>query len=274
MTLANTLTDLAAPARAIAPFALVLAGCLLAEQLWPARGDRPGRGLNLGVGVVSIAVRTLSAGSVGALVTLAVNTAGGGLIVLPDKGWGLITGFLAYLLAMDLGEYLFHRAQHAVPSLWAMHSLHHSDPAFGATTTLRHFWAEPLIKSLTIWLAVGLVFKASPVIAGLYAAATYYNFWTHSNVRVGYGPASWLLNSPQYHRIHHSALPEHFDSNFAALLPIFDLVSGAYRRPAWDEYPRTGLDTGAAPQSFIQAVIWPLRDRRAAGQPAIADTKI
>jgi sterol desaturase/sphingolipid hydroxylase (fatty acid hydroxylase superfamily) len=140
-----------------------------------------------------------------------------------------------------------------------MHSLHHSDPDFGATTTVRHFWLEPLIKTLTIWLAVGLLFKASPAVVGVYALASNYNFWTHSNVRVGYGRFAWLLNSPQYHRMHHSAAPEHFNSNYAALLPIFDVITGAYRPPGQDEYPATGLDTGDRPKSFLQGLLWPLR---------------
>jgi sterol desaturase/sphingolipid hydroxylase (fatty acid hydroxylase superfamily) len=264
VTLNHILSELAGPARSFAVLAAVLGFCLAAERFAPGRESRPGgRTLNLGVGLVSMVIAVVSSGSVGALATLAVNAAGGGWIVLPSSGWGLAAGCLVYLLAMDLGEYLFHRAQHAVPALWAMHSLHHSDPAFGATTTVRHFWLEPLIKTLTTWLAVGLVFKASPAIVTVYAAASYYNYWTHSNVRVGYGRASWLLNSPQYHRLHHSASPEHFDCNYAALLPIFDLISGAYRRPARGEYPATGLDTAEHPRSFVQAVIWPLRDRRA-----------
>ena len=58
--------------------------------------------------------------------------------------------FPIFLLVTDLGEYLFHRAQHKVPLLWSMHSLHHSDPEVSALTTNRHFWADQLIKSVTI----------------------------------------------------------------------------------------------------------------------------
>ncbi len=268
MNVIQSLADFAAPARGFVALAVVLGACLVAETFTPDRRRPAGRGLNLGVWLVSMLISAVSAGSVGALATLAVNAAGGGWIVLPSQGWGLAAGCLIYLAAMDLGEYLFHRAQHAIPALWAMHSLHHSDPDLGVTTTVRHFWLDPLIKTLTIWLAVGLIFKASPVIAGVYAAATYYNFWTHSNVRIGYGRWSWLLNSPQYHRMHHSALPEHFDCNYAALLPIYDLVGGSYRRPRPDEYPPTGLDTDERPHSFVQAVIWPLRDRRAGAAAA------
>jgi len=263
LSLDQAIPQFAPLARATGGLAAVLAFCLLAERIAPARASASAgnRLLNLGAGLVSTLLTAVSAGSVGALATLAVNAAGGGFIVLPSHGLGLVWGAAVYLVAMDLGEYLFHRAQHAIPALWAMHTLHHSDPDFGATTTVRHFWLDPLLKTLTIWLAVGLTFKISPVIAAFYAAATYYNFWTHSNVRMGLGRFAWALNTPQYHRLHHSALPEHFDCNYAALLPIFDVLTGAYRRPRPDEYPSTGLDTGERPDSLVQAVIWPLRHR-------------
>jgi hypothetical protein len=64
----------------------------------------------------------------------AVNIAGGVWILHPEKGAGPIFGFLCH--ALDLMEYLFHRVQHSVPIMWSMHSLHHSDAALNATTTV------------------------------------------------------------------------------------------------------------------------------------------
>jgi sterol desaturase/sphingolipid hydroxylase (fatty acid hydroxylase superfamily) len=230
---------------------LVIAVCLAAERLVPAGAVRPsGRGLNLGVCAALISVSVAGDGTVGALATLAINGTGGGWIVLPSHGWGLVAGCAAYFVVMDFGEYLFHRAQHAIPALWAMHSLHHSDPSFNITTTQRHFWLEPLIKTVTIWLAVGLLFKASPMIVSVYAIIKLYNFSEHSDVKVDYGWFDWLLASPLYHRTHHSSAPEHFDCNFAALLPIFDVLSGAYRRPDLERIAVTGLDTGEHPRSM------------------------
>ncbi|HWD49714.1 MAG TPA: sterol desaturase family protein, partial [Rhizomicrobium sp.] len=173
-----------------------------------------------------------------------------------------------YLFAMDLGEYLFHRAQHAFPFMWAMHSLHHSDPSFGTSTTIRHFWLESWIKSVTIWLAVGVLFKAPPLVLAIYSILSFYNFLTHANLRMNFGPLSWLLNSSAYHRLHHSAQVEHFDKNFAALLPVFDLLSGVYVRPRKGEWPETGLNTGAKPDTVWDAILWPLRSRavQSAGQ--------
>jgi len=164
-------------------------------------------------------------------------------------------GLAILLVVADLGEYLFHRAQHRIPLLWAMHSLHHSDPEMSALTTTRHFWGDQLIKSVTIWTVAGLVIAPTPEMSGLVALASLWHFTVHSRLRLDLGRWSWLLNMPAYHRRHHSALPQHYDSNFAALFPIFDVIAGSYRRP--DGFPPTGLDD--APRHLGDVVAWPLR---------------
>lgn len=193
------------------------------------------------------------------LTVLAVNASGGGLIILPTTGWGLLFGFLLYALTLDFMEYLFHRVQHQVPALWAMHSLHHSDPALNASTTNRHYWAEHSIKMVTVFLFTGMLFKSNVLIVGMYTALSIYNYFLHMNIRVGFGRWSMLMNSPQYHRLHHSALPEHHNCNFAALFPIFDVIFGTYRAPGKAEYPATGLDSGERPSGLIEAIFWPVR---------------
>jgi sterol desaturase/sphingolipid hydroxylase (fatty acid hydroxylase superfamily) len=163
-------------------------------------------------------------------------------------------GFPAFLIVSDLGEYLFHRAQHRIPLLWAMHSLHHSDPDMSALTTQRHFWADPLIKKVTIWAATAFVIAPTREIAGATAMATLWSFVTHARLPLDIGRWSWLINTPAYHRRHHSALPEHYDSNFAALFPIFDVICGSYYRP--DGFPPTGL--ASAPRNLQELIAWPL----------------
>jgi protein-S-isoprenylcysteine O-methyltransferase Ste14 len=53
-----------------------------------------------------------------------VNALGGGRIELSASGVGMAVAIPCYALAMDGEEYLFHQAQHQIPLLWAMHSLH------------------------------------------------------------------------------------------------------------------------------------------------------
>jgi sterol desaturase/sphingolipid hydroxylase (fatty acid hydroxylase superfamily) len=247
---------------------MMLVGATL-ERRWPAAARRRDKGaVNLAAWGALTFCEGATGPALGGVATLAVNAAGGGLIVLPAHGWGLALSLAAYFVAMDLGEYLFHRAQHAIPWLWAMHSLHHSDPDFDATTAARHFWLEPAIKAVTIWLAVAVLFKTPPGVVGVWIAFSYWHYVVHSNCRLDFGRWSWALNGPAYHRLHHSRLAEHFDVNFAALFPIFDLALGSYRRPRPGEAVPTGLDTGEAPQTPWQAMTWPLRGRGAA--PALA----
>jgi len=79
------------------------------------------------------------------------------------------------------------------------------------------------------------------------------------NVRIGFGRWSAWLNSPQFHRLHHSALPEHYDCNFNQFFPIFDVLCGTFRRPQPDEYPPTGLMTGDVPLKLRTMLFWPWR---------------
>ena len=250
---------------------LIAIGCgLLLERMRPVRG-LPDRAAIFNV--VYMIAAALIQGAISPLVlggTAAVVSAlGGGLVALPAQGLGLVPAALAYVVTVDFFEYLFHRAQHAVPALWAMHSLHHSDPAMNVSTTSRHFWLEQAIKSVTIYLAVSLIFAASPLILLIYGVVSYYNFFPHMNLRVGFGRFV-LLNSPQNHRIHHSSQPVHRDKNFAGLFPVFDLMGGTQYLPAADEYPATGLDDGDCPVSLTEAIAWPARGvlRRGLRQPA------
>ncbi|MBV1691730.1 sterol desaturase family protein [Novosphingobium sp. G106] len=176
-------------------------------------------------------------------------------------------GFPAFLIVSDLGEYLFHRAQHRIPLLWAMHSLHHSDPDMSALTTQRHYWADPLIKKVTIWAATALIIAPTPEIAGATGLASLWSFVTHSRLRIDIGRWSWLINTPAYHRRHHSSLPEHYDSNFAAIFPIFDVICGSYYRP--DGFPPTGL--ARAPQNMAELIAWPLYYSQTGETPAQAE---
>src|ERR1700730_18157857 len=210
---------------------LFLVGCgLMLERTRPARG-LPSRAVIFNI--VYMIASTFIQGVVSPLIlagtAIVVSALGGGLVVLPAQGFALIPAALAYILTIDLFEYLFHRAQHAIPALWAMHSLHHSDPAMNVSTTSRHFWLEQAIKSVTIYLAASVIFAAPPVIIFIYAAVSYYNFFSHMNLRVGFGRFV-LLNSPQNHRIHHSSQPLHRDKNFAGLFPVFDVLGGTHCR--------------------------------------------
>lgn len=165
-----------------------------------------------------------------------------------------VVAFLIFLFVRDGLEFFFHLCQHKIGFLWRMHSLHHSDPEMAALTTTRHFWGDRVIKALTIWPITSAIIGETDAILAAYALVTLYNYFIHAKLKVDFGRWSWVLNCPAYHRRHHSKLREHFDSNFAALFPIFDVICGTYRRP--DGWPPTGQDV--APHNIGDVIAWPL----------------
>jgi hypothetical protein len=95
----------------------------------------------------------------------------------------------------------------------------------------------------------------------------------HFDVPISLGKHSVLFTGPQWHRIHHSLLPEHRDKNFANFFPIFDVLWGTAWMPSRDEFPVSGLDTGDKPASVFEGMIWPLRRvwrRMRSGEPDAA----
>lgn len=234
--------------------AFLLLGLTLAE-LWCRPSDWRGRFFNLQAFGLVLLVQWL------ALPLIQLNVPG--LFNLHD--WPLPIALFAYVIMMDLSEFLFHRAQHAIPVLWSMHSLHHSDDNMNATTAERHFWGEQIIKAFTIWPAVALIITPTQLIVVCYILISGWHIVAHSSLNFGFGRWSWVLNSPAYHRRHHSREPQHFNSNFSGLFPIFDLISGTYHRPSG--YPETGLNE--RPERLSELALWPLRNRpsRLAGIP-------
>ncbi|NEX93785.1 sterol desaturase family protein [Caulobacter sp. 17J65-9] len=236
----------------IASTAAIYALLRMVELARPA-GRHGAWRLNVGIGLINHAATQFMLLTVGPATALLVNRLGGGLIDLGPLGlWGVAL----YVLAADLGEYLFHRAQHVVPFLWRLHSLHHSDTAMNVTTSSRHHWLDPLLKGVSIFAIVGLLFKVTPAALAAYGLICFWHHVVHANIRLGFGRWSWVLNAPQYHRMHHATASEYHDCNYSALFPVYDLVSGKYRRPEPGEFPETGLDDGRAPTTLIAAATW------------------
>jgi sterol desaturase/sphingolipid hydroxylase (fatty acid hydroxylase superfamily) len=230
---------------------LLVGGLTLLELRWPARGEAAPRGLNLGVWAVRLALQLTATPFVGLVVADAARRLGAPSLGLAR--WPLVWSALAFILAMDLAEYLYHRAQHAVPWLWRRHALHHSDPCMSATTTERHWWGDLVLKAVLFGGPLAALLQPSAEDYAIYAILTLWHYLVHANLKIDFGGFSWALNCPAYHRLHHARSAEHYGANYAALFPIFDVLAGSYRRP--EGFPETGLET--QPADLWQALAWP-----------------
>jgi len=118
-----------------------------------------------------------------------------------------------------------------------------------------------VVHAFLVSVPMGLLFKAPNGYLLIYLALSFHVYVQHSNLKIDFGRFSWLWTSPSYHRLHHSGEPEHFNRNFAFILPIFDVLFGTYRPPRAGEWPKVGLGEGQAPRNLVELIFWPARDR-------------
>jgi sterol desaturase/sphingolipid hydroxylase (fatty acid hydroxylase superfamily) len=216
---------------------------------------------------LNLVAKNLLAPTTAASTMILVNAAGGGWINLRSDGWWFPLSFIALIIAIDFWTYIVHRAQHKFRVLWAMHSLHHSAEALSMVTGARHFWLEGPLAS-GVFPVVSIVFKAPPDIVML---VTFFYFLAgdglaHLNMRLSLGRFALCIQNPQYHRIHHSAEPQHQNKNFCRLLPLFDVIFGTAWTPGKDEFPKTGLGSCERATGFVDGIVWPIRHKLSGAQ--------
>ena len=146
---------------------------------------------------------------------------------IANAGLSLVAGFLL----LDLLRYAVHRYEHAVPLLWRFHALHHSDPDVDVTTSVRHHPVEYLLASSVYWFAIILLDVPTIVVLshGLAVFATAAG--QHGNIRLPERLERWLqpvLVTVDMHRIHHSVVFEQANSNYGAVLSVWDRLFGTY----------------------------------------------
>lgn len=172
----------------------------------------------------------------------------------------------AAFLLLDLAIYFQHRAFHAVPILWRMHRVHHSDLDFDFTTALRFHPFEILLSTLikmALVAALGAPLLAVVAFEIVLSGAAMFN---HSNVSIP--PAlervlRLFIVTPDMHRVHHSIERRETDSNFGFNAPWWDRLFGTYlAQPRRGHGAMTiGIERfrDAADQRFDRLLLQPFR---------------
>ena len=159
--------------------------------------------------------------------------------LLRDVNLGFWPLLLMAIVVFEFVAYWFHRALHAVPWLWRIHAVHHSDTELDVTTTYRNHPLELLVNApLTIPIILLLGFPVAVVVAYQLIKTTV-SVVAHSNIRlpsVADRVLRFVIVTPDFHRLHHCSERRFTDSNFCAAFPIFDYMFGTARsRPYSDQ---------------------------------------
>ena len=139
---------------------------------------------------------------------------------------------LLSLVLLDLAIYGQHLLFHAVPALWRVHRVHHSDQDVDVTTGILF---HPIEIILSLVIKFGVIVVLGPPVAAVFLFEVVLNatsMFNHGNVRL---PAPierrlrWFLVTPDMHRVHHSVELDESNSNFGFNLPWWDRLFGTYR---------------------------------------------
>jgi sterol desaturase/sphingolipid hydroxylase (fatty acid hydroxylase superfamily) len=152
-----------------------------------------------------------------------------------------------------------HYLNHKVPFLWAIHRVHHTDTRLDVSTTVR-FHPLEFVFTTPLTLAGVVALGAPPVAILIYevmdAGVTVFS---HANVRLPWWvdrPLRLFIVTPDVHRVHHSSQQPETDSNYGAVLTIWDRLLGTYRRKSGEDLATQETGLSEAQDSRSRNLFW------------------
>lgn len=155
------------------------------------------------------------------------------------------------LLLLDLiGAYLVHWTEHRVKWMWKFHLVHHSDTNVDTTTANLHHPGESIFRFT--FTTAGIVIAGAPMwMVFMYQAiSVLLSQFTHANIAIPKwldNAISWVIVSPDMHKVHHHYVLPYTDSNFGNIFSIWDRLFGTYMTLDRDKIIY-GIDTHMKPE--------------------------
>ena len=138
---------------------------------------------------------------------------------------------LGVVLLDFFGAYLAHYTEHKIKPLWMIHLVHHSDHKVDTTTANRHHPLESIIRfGFTLFgvLVVGAPIAIVMIYQSMSLVFTQFN---HANIKIPKSVdklLSYVIVSPDMHKVHHHNLLPYTDANYGNIFSIWDRLLGTY----------------------------------------------
>jgi sterol desaturase/sphingolipid hydroxylase (fatty acid hydroxylase superfamily) len=161
------------------------------------------------------------------------------LNLVPTLGVGGVA-VLAFVVG-DFAAWGSHILHHRFPLLWEFHKVHHSQREMSFMTDNREHFVETIINAAVVFVPAKLLGLETEAAGALAFLSNYLQTLSHANIRTNLGPLRFILVSPQYHRVHHSILREHYNINYGSVLSVWDYMFRTFF-PDKDCYPPTGIN--------------------------------
>ncbi|MEI2675702.1 MAG: sterol desaturase family protein [Chitinophagaceae bacterium] len=161
--------------------------------------------------------------------------------------WYTIIG----LLLLDLiGAYTVHYVEHKIKWMWRFHLIHHSDTHIDTTSANRHHPGESVFRLFFTVIAVGIIGAPIWLVMMYQSASVVLSQFNHANIRLPLWldkTLSWVIVSPNMHKVHHHYVQPYTNSNYGNIFSIWDRIFGTYTTLA-PEKITYGIDTHMLPE--------------------------
>ncbi len=140
---------------------------------------------------------------------------------------------LAVLLLDFIGAYLAHYVEHKVKPLWMVHLVHHTDHKVDTTTANRHHPLESLIRFGFTLAGVFIIGTPIAIVMLYQAMSLIATQFSHANIKLPKSvdnALSWVIVSPDMHKVHHHNVLPYTDSNYGNIFAIWDRLFGTFMK--------------------------------------------
>lgn len=129
------------------------------------------------------------------------------------------------------GAYLAHFVEHKIKPLWMVHLVHHTDHKVDTTTANRHHPLESMIRFAFTLLGVFAVGTPIAIVMLYQSMSLLFTQFTHANIKMNKRVdklLSYIIVSPDMHKIHHHHMLPYTDSNYGNIFSIWDRIFRTY----------------------------------------------
>lgn len=132
-----------------------------------------------------------------------------------------------------IGAWLAHFVEHKVKPLWMFHLIHHTDNHVDTTTANRHHPGESVIRFVFTTLGVFIIGAPVAIIMLYQALSVVLSQFNHANISLPKkidDIISWIIVSPDMHKVHHHYVLPYTDTNYGNIFSIWDRIFGTFAK--------------------------------------------
>ncbi|MCO4783211.1 MAG: sterol desaturase family protein [Candidatus Cloacimonetes bacterium] len=163
------------------------------------------------------------------------------------------------IIIAEFFGYWIHRLHHKVPFLWKLHAIHHSPKDLDWLAAVRVHPLNVILNRLFATIPLLFLGFSKESFGGAIIFIQFYSLFFHANINIRLHKLSYLIGTPELHRVHHSKDIEESNCNFGGLTPIFDQIFGTFKFP--DQLPKEYGVEEDTPTTYIAQLKFPFQSK-------------